>query len=188
MHDPSLETPWNPATPKDHPVGAIDLLPDRLAPEEKRTLYADLGQAVEGLLAGESDWIANTANVAASIYHSLPALNWAGFYFLRGDELVLGPFQGKPACVRIPIGKGVCGTAAEQKRTILVPDVHAFPGHIACDAASRSELVVPLLGDGQLLGVLDLDSPIPNRFDDTDRAGCERLVDILLGAGGTRAG
>lgn len=183
MHDPTLQTPWNPASAKDRPATGTLPVTGFLPSDEKRTLYADLAQAIEGLLAGETDWIANTANVAASIFHSLPALNWAGFYFLRGDELVLGPFQGKPACVRIPVGKGVCGTAAEQLRTILVPDVHDFPGHIACDAASRSELVVPLLRDGRVLGVLDLDSPIPNRFDETDREGCETLVGILLSAG-----
>ncbi len=168
MHDPALVTPWNPA--------------GLSASEDKRALYADLAQAIGGLLAGEADWIANTANFAASIYHSLPSLNWAGFYFLRGEELVLGPFQGKPACVRIALGKGVCGTAAAQRHSILVPDVHDFPGHIACDVASRSELVVPLLRDGQVLGVLDLDSPIPNRFDEADREGCEALVGVLLGA------
>ena len=168
MQDPTLDTPW---TPKNNRT-----------PAEKQALYADLALAVDGLLAGESDWIANTANVAASIYHSLPALNWAGFYFLRGNELVLGPFQGKPACVRIALGKGVCGTAAAERRTILVPDVHDFPGHIACDAASRSELVVPLLRDGEILGVLDLDSPIAARFDAADQEGCEAIVRILLKA------
>ena len=184
MHDPTIQTSWNPASPNDRPSAGDLPMSGLLPPNEKRALYADLAQATEGLLTGETDWIANTANVAASIYHSLPALNWTGFYFLRGDELVLGPFQGKPACVRIPIGKGVCGTAAERRRTILVPDVHDFPGHIACDAASRSELVVPLLREGRLLGVLDLDSPIPNRFDEADQEGCEALVGILLSAGG----
>ena len=184
MHDPTIQTPWTPTRTRDRPATRAAPLADHQSSDEKRMLYADLAQAVEGLLTGETDWIANTANVAASIYHSLPALNWAGFYFMRGDELVLGPFQGKPACVRIRIGKGVCGTAAEQQRTILVPDVHDFPGHIACDAASRSELVVPLLRDGRVLGVLDLDSPIPNRFDEADREGCETLVRILLSAGG----
>jgi L-methionine (R)-S-oxide reductase len=164
MHDPAIAAPWTNTSTTTH----------------KKILYADLAQALEGLLAGESDWIANTANTAASIYYSLPALNWAGFYFLQGDELVLGPFQGKPACVRIALGRGVCGTAAAQLRTIRVADVHAFPGHIACDAASRSELVVPLLHQGQVLGVLDLDSPIPGRFDATDEHGCEGLVRILL--------
>ena len=131
-------------------------------------------------MAGESDATANAANAAAALYHALPALNWAGFYFLRGDELVLGPFQGKPACVRIPIGRGVCGTAARDRRSILVPDVDAFPGHIACDSASRSELVVPLLDGDRLLGVLDMDSPDLGRFDADDQSGCESLVAIVV--------
>jgi L-methionine (R)-S-oxide reductase len=146
----------------------------------KPELYADLASQLEGLMAGETDLIANTANMAAVIYHGLPDLNWAGFYLMRDGELVLGPFQGKPACIRIPVGKGVCGTAAQTLTSQVVPDVHAFPGHIACDAASRSELVVPLLAGGRVLGVLDLDSPHPNRFDDQDREGCEKLVSILL--------
>jgi GAF domain-containing protein len=146
----------------------------------KPELYADLASQLEGIMAGETDLIANTANMAAVIYHGLPDLNWAGFYLMRDGELVLGPFQGKPACIRIPVGKGVCGTAALTLSSQVVPDVHAFPGHIACDAASRSELVVPLLAGGRVLGVLDLDSPQPNRFDDQDREGCEKLVSILL--------
>jgi L-methionine (R)-S-oxide reductase len=116
------------------------------------------------------------------LWHALPHLNWAGFYRLMGDELVLGPFQGKPACVRIRLGKGVCGTAATTRLTQVVPDVHAFPGHIACDPASRSEIVVPLVKDGTLLGVLDLDSPSPARFDEADRAGLEKLAAVLLNA------
>ena len=132
------------------------------------------------MLAGETDVIANLANAAAAIYHTLPSLNWAGFYLARGTELVLGPFQGKPACVRIPFGNGVCGTAAVRRESMLVPDVHAFPGHIACDAASRSELVVPLIRDRTLIGVLDLDSPLPARFDARDQAGCEALVAVIL--------
>ena len=125
--------------------------------------------------------VANAANTAALIYHGLPDLNWAGFYFADGErELMLGPFQGKPACVRIPWGEGVCGTAAARRETILVPEVHEFPGHIACDPASRSELVVPLIEGGRVLGVLDLDSPVPDRFDEADRAGVERLVAIFL--------
>ena len=132
------------------------------------------------LLQGETDPIANAANAAAAIYHGLPDLNWAGFYFLRGRELVLGPFQGKPACVRIPLGKGVCGAAAERLESILVPDVNAFPGHIACDSGSRSELVVPLVKHGELWGVLDLDSPVLERFDQADRAGCESLAAIYM--------
>jgi L-methionine (R)-S-oxide reductase len=146
----------------------------------KPELYADLASQLEGLMAGETDLIANTANMAAVIYHGLPDLNWAGFYLMRDGELVLGPFQGKPACIRIPVGKGVCGAAAQTLTSQVVPDVHAFPGHIACDAASRSELVVPLLAGGRVLGVLDLDSPHPDRFDDQDREGCEKLVSILL--------
>ena len=147
---------------------------------DKQALYGDLVLQVEGLLSGESDPVANMANFAAAIYHSLPNLNWAGFYIARGDELVLGPFQGKPACVRIRLGSGVCGTAAQQFRSVLVEDVDAFPGHIACDAASRSELVVPLIQDGVLLGVLDLDSPSVARFDARDQAGCEALVAVLM--------
>jgi L-methionine (R)-S-oxide reductase len=146
---------------------------------DKQALYGDLISQVEGLLSGESDPIANLANFAAALYHSLPNLNWAGFYLARGEELVLGPFQGKPACVRIRVGSGVCGTAAQQRRSVLVADVDAFPGHIACDAASRSELVVPLIRDGALLGVLDLDSPTMARFDALDQAGCEALVATL---------
>ena len=148
--------------------------------EAKVRLYADLAQELEGLLEDGPTAIANAANTAALIYHGLPELNWAGFYLLNGDELVLGPFQGKPACVRIPVGQGVCGTAVARRQSIVVPDVDAFPGHIACDTASRSELVVPLERDGRILGVLDLDSPLPGRFDETDRAGCERLVAVLL--------
>ena len=132
------------------------------------------------MLAGEADRIANAANMAALIYHGLPDLNWAGFYFRRGAELVLGPFQGKPACVRIAIGRGVCGTAAARGATVLVPDVHDFPGHIACDPVSRSELVVPLIEDGRVSGMLDLDSPLLARFDEADREGCERLVALFL--------
>src|SRR6266851_5022566 len=142
----------------------------------KSELYRDLTAQLAALLAGEADLIANAANTAALIYHALPVLNWAGFYFRNGAELVLGPFQGKPACVRIPIGKGVCGTAAARAATVLVADVHDFPGHIACDPASRSELVVPLLESGRVSGVLDLDSPLPGRFDERDWDGCERLV------------
>ncbi|SCZ04719.1 GAF domain-containing protein [Microvirga guangxiensis] len=148
----------------------------------KRDLYDALAQQLAALLEGEPDAIANAANMSALIYQLLPDLNWAGFYFMRGPELVLGPFQGKVACVRIPVGRGVCGTAVERKTSVVVPDVHAFPGHIACDSASRSELVVPLIKDGRVLGVLDLDSPHPNRFDEEDREGCERLVEIYLKA------
>jgi L-methionine (R)-S-oxide reductase len=148
----------------------------------KQDVYASLAQQLSGLLEGEPDAIANAANMSALLYDLLPGLNWAGFYFMRGSELVLGPFQGKTACVRIAVGRGVCGTAVEKKASMVVPDVHAFPGHIACDSASRSELVVPLIKGGQVLGVLDLDSPSPGRFDEDDRKGCERLVEIYLQA------
>jgi len=146
----------------------------------KAALYREVADQLEALLAGESDLVANTANMAALIYHGLPGLNWAGFYFTKGSEIVLGPFQGKPACVRIRWGEGVCGTAAARGASVVVPDVHEFPGHIACDEASRSELVVPLVAAGGVVGVLDLDSPHRARFDEEDRAGCERLVAILL--------
>jgi L-methionine (R)-S-oxide reductase len=148
---------------------------------QKADLYRDLAAQLKSLIDGEPDRIANAANMAALIYYGLPDLNWAGFYFTKGQELVLGPFQGQPACVRIPWGSGVCGTAAARATTVLVPDVHDFPGHIACDPVSRSELVVPLIEDGRVTGVLDLDSPKLARFDDEDRAGCERLVSIFLG-------
>jgi GAF domain-containing protein len=157
-----------------------DVAPIRQEFASKADLYRDLILQADGLLAGEPDAIANLANAAAIIFHGLPDLNWAGFYLLRGDTLVLGPFQGKPACVRIEIGRGVCGTAAATRTSVLVPDVHEFPGHIACDAASASELVVPMLRDGVLLGVLDLDSPLPARFDSDDQIGCERLVEVIL--------
>jgi GAF domain-containing protein len=139
-----------------------------------------LARELDALLAGETDPIANAANAAAAIHHALPALNWTGFYFLRADHLVLGPFQGRPACVRIPLGQGVCGTAAAERRSIVVPDVAAFPGHIACDTASRSELVVPLFRDDTVIGVLDLDSPELARFDESDRAGCELLARMIV--------
>lgn len=142
----------------------------------KPALYADLAAAARGLTEGEPDPVANMANVAALVWDVLPDLNWAGFYRFDGRELVLGPFQGKPACIRIPLGQGVCGTAAAERRTVCVPDVHAFPGHIACDAASRSEIVVPVVHEHRLVGVLDLDSPILARFDDADAAGLEALV------------
>ena len=145
----------------------------------KAELYHDLHAALDGLTADEPDPIANMANAAALIWQYLPDLNWSGFYRLVEGELVLGPFQGKPACIRIAIGAGVCGAAAATRETQLVEDVHAFPGHIACDAASRSELVVPIVHDGALIGVLDLDSPSPARFDADDAAGCEALVRLL---------
>ena len=148
----------------------------------KAEQYEQLLAQARGLLHGERDRIANADNLSALVYHSLPGFNWVGFYLLDATtgDLLVGPFQGKPACVRIPLGKGVCGTAAAQRRTVVVEDVHAFPGHIACDAASRSELVAPLLAGGRVIGVLDLDSPTPGRFDDQDREGCEKLVSILL--------
>jgi L-methionine (R)-S-oxide reductase len=147
---------------------------------DKDADYAALATELRGLLAGESDTIANMANATSLIYHALPDVNWCGVYLFRDGELIVGPFQGKPACVRIPLGKGVCGTAAAERRTVVVPDVHAFPGHIACDPASRSEIVIPLIKGDALLGVLDLDSPIPNRFDDADRRGLERLAAEML--------
>lgn len=146
----------------------------------KRALYDELAAQLAALLEGESDKIANAANTAAAIYHGLPDLNWAGFYFRHENELVLGPFQGKPACVRIQWGQGVCGTAAARGASVVVPDVHQFPGHIACDPNSRSELVVPLVREGEVIGVLDLDSPLPGRFDAADRAGVEGLAAILI--------
>jgi len=149
--------------------------------DDKRRTYAELAGQAEGLLAGERDAIANAANLAALIFTSLPDLNWAGFYFLRAeDELVLGPFQGRPACVRIARGRGVCGAAVQQRRSLRVDDVQAFPDHIACDAASRSELVVPLMQGHCVIGVLDLDSPVPARFDAEDQAGLERLAALYV--------
>jgi L-methionine (R)-S-oxide reductase len=148
-------------------------------PEYYRELTSQLG----GLLTGERDLVANAANTSALLYQMMPDLNWAGFYFLRAnDELVLGPFQGKVACVRIPKGKGVCGAAVQRRTSVLVEDVHAFPGHIACDSASRSELVVPLIAGGRVLGVIDLDSPSPSRFDADDQAGIEKVAAIFLAA------
>jgi GAF domain-containing protein len=148
----------------------------------KADFYARLCRDLDALFAGERDPVANAANMAALLFHSLPELNWAGFYILRGSELVLGPFQGKPACVRIPVGRGVCGAAVARGASILVPDVHAFPDHIACDSASRSELVVPLRRKGQVIGVLDLFSPRLNRFDEADRTGCEPLAALFTAA------
>ena len=146
----------------------------------KSEQYADLAEQARGLLHGERDRIANAANFSALVFGALPDLNWAGFYFYDGTELVVGPFQGKPACVRIALGKGVCGTAAVVRQTQVVRDVEEFPGHIACDAASRSEIVVPLVQDDTLLGVFDVDSPVPARFDAADRAGMEQLARIFL--------
>jgi GAF domain-containing protein len=148
--------------------------------DNKAEGYQELARMLQALLEGETDLVANAANTAALLFHGLPELNWAGFYLMNGGELVLGPFQGKPACVRIAVGRGVCGTAAATRRTVRVQDVHAFPGHIACDAASNSEIVVPLEREGRLLGVLDLDSPITGRFDAQDQEGLERLAQIFL--------
>jgi len=149
----------------------------------KREHYEDLAQQARGLLAGERDLIANAANFSALVFHSLPGLNWAGFYLYDGTELVVGPFQGKPACIRIALGRGVCGTAAQLRQTQLVRDVNAFDGHIACDAASQSEIVVPLVkADGSLLGVWDVDSPTIARFDEDDRAGMEALCAVFMEA------
>ena len=151
-------------------------------PTDKPRLYEELARQLAALIEGERDLVANSANMAALIYHGLPELNWAGFYWMKGGELVLGPFQGKPACVRIALGKGVCGTAARERRAIVVPDVNQFPGHIACDSASRSEVVVPVIHAGRVLGVLDLDSPRAGRFDDGDARGLEALVQAFLEA------
>ena len=146
----------------------------------KQKLYASLVVQLLSLLKGEHDFIANAANFSALLFNSLPNVNWAGFFFLHGEELVLGPFQGNPACVRIPLGKGVCGVAAQQCETIIVPNVHEFPGHIACDVASNSEIVVPLFDGERILGVLDLDSPTIGRFDDQDAEGLNELVTVFV--------
>jgi L-methionine (R)-S-oxide reductase len=153
---------------------------DAAASSVKREFYNELIGHAEALLDRETDALANAANFAALLYHSLPGINWAGFYFYRGGELVVGPFQGKPACVRIAMGKGVCGTAAQRRAPIVVADVNAFPGHIACDSASRSEIVIPLIEADRLLGVLDLDSPTLARFDQQDQSGLERLAAVFL--------
>ena len=147
---------------------------------DKIFLYKELNAQLAALFADESNGLANAANMCAVLYHGLPRLNWVGFYFLHGEELVLGPFQGKVACVRIAVGRGVCGTAAQRRETLVVPDVDAFPGHIACDAASRSEIVVPLLKHGRVLGVLDLDSPELARFDVEDSDGLKTGCELLL--------
>ena len=154
-----------------------DFKTDPLA--SKTQLYEELARAVEGLTAGEDDGVANMANVAALLWQFLPDVNWTGFYRTVGDTLVLGPFAGKPACLRIPFGQGVCGTAAAAKTTQLVPDVEAFPGHIACDGNTRSEVVVPVLRNGQVVAVIDCDSPLPSRFDEKDAAGLEQVAAIL---------
>jgi L-methionine (R)-S-oxide reductase len=152
----------------------------KLAATSKSELYSRLGTQLRSLLEGERDFIANAANFSSLLYHSLPDVNWAGFYLLKDNELVLGPFQGKPACVRITVGKGVCGTAAEIRETVVVDNVHEFPGHIACDSDSNSEIVVPLIKDGELIGVLDLDSPSLGRFNDEDAKGLNDLAAIFM--------
>ena len=148
----------------------------------KPEVYRELGQQVRGIFEGERDAIANAANLVSLVWHGLEGINWVGFYFLRGSELVLGPFQGKPACVRIAMGNGVCGTAAAKRETVVVGDVDAFPSHIVCDSASRSEIVVPLVREGDLIGVLDMDAPTRGRFDEADRAGLEILANLWLKA------
>jgi L-methionine (R)-S-oxide reductase len=151
----------------------------RIAAADTGTMYRDLASALGGLVSGETDAVANMANAAALIWETLPDLNWAGFYRNLGGELVLGPFQGRPACIRIKFGEGVCGVAAETRQVQRVEDVHAFPGHIACDSASNSEIVVPIVRDGKLIAVLDLDSPKTGRFSEEDEAGCVKLAEIL---------
>lgn len=150
-----------------------------ISADSKPALYAELAAQARALLEGEHDRIANAANLSALVYQALPQLNWAGFYLYDGTELVLGPFQGKPACVRIPVGRGVCGTAVAEGKTQLIDDVHQFEGHIACDGASNAEIVIPLRRGGEIIGVLDIDSPIFNRFDAQDRIGLEETVQIL---------
>jgi GAF domain-containing protein len=151
----------------------------KITAADKPTLYRDLASAVESLIGGEPDPVANMANAAALIFETLPDVNWVGFYRNVGGELVVGPFQGRPACIRIPFGSGVCGAAAATRQVQRIEDVHAFPGHIACDSASNSEIVVPLIRDGELIGVLDIDSPKTSRFTGEDEAGCVRLGQIL---------
>lgn len=151
----------------------------KIVTDDKVLFYKTVNKLLEGLVCYESDWLAQLTNAAALLGHQMDEINWAGFYLLKNGELVLGPFQGKPACTHIAVGKGVCGTAAEQRQTVLVADVHQFPGHIACDSASASEIVVPILKDGNLLGVLDIDSPVMNRFGENDQAGLETFASII---------
>lgn len=168
---------------RTYSIGIAVLAPQpSVDPADVATLHAALLQQARALVDGERDPIANAANLSSLIYHTLPDLNWAGFYFLRGNELVLGPFQGMPACIRIALGRGVCGTAAAERRSILVADVHAFPGHIACDARSRSEVVLPLLDGERVIGVLDLDSPLVGRFTDADREVLEAVAALYVGS------
>jgi GAF domain-containing protein len=151
----------------------------RIAAADTATMYRDLASALEGLVQGETDAVANMANATALIFETLPDVNWVGFYRNIDGELVLGPFQGRPACIRIAFGDGVCGAAAAKKQVQRIDDVHAYPGHIACDSASNSEIVLPLIRDGELVGVLDIDSPNKARFTEEDEAGCRRLAEIL---------
>lgn len=147
---------------------------------DKTEVYKFLSEQTAVLLAEERNYLANAANFAALVFHTLPEINWSGFYFLQNDELILGPFQGKPACVRINLGRGVCGTAAQKRTTLVIENVHEFPGHIACDAASNSEIVVPLIKNNNLIGVFDVDSPLTKRFDRSDRIGLEKSLEIFL--------
>jgi L-methionine (R)-S-oxide reductase len=151
-----------------------------LTSSSKHALYDTILSQLRSLLEGENDFLANAANTAALVYHSLPEVNWVGFYFYKSGQLVVGPFQGKPACTRLSLGKGVCGTAAAEQQTVIVPNVHNFPGHIACDSASASEIVVPLIVGGRLLGVFDIDSPVIGRFDAEDRVALESVVGVLV--------
>jgi len=152
---------------------------DKIENSNKPEFYRLLNMQLDSLLTGETDWLANLANASALLFDQLTEINWAGFYLLKEEQLVLGPFQGKPACVRINIGKGVCGTSAQHRQTVVVSDVHQFPGHIACDANSRSEIVLPLMVSENLYGVLDIDSPIISRFDQEDQTGLEEFVSVL---------
>lgn len=149
-------------------------------PIDKKELYKTLGAQAHALVEDEGDAVANAANLSSLLFYGLPEVNWVGFYFLRGDTLIVGPFQGKPACARIPMGRGVCGTAASERQTQVVADVNAFPGHIFCDTAARSEIVVPLMKHNEVLGVLDLDAPVTDRFDDEDRVGLELIAAIWM--------
>ena len=155
-------------------------VPSTLEDSDSTATYEAVREQLRSLIADQTDFLANISNFAALLFNSLPRLNWTGFYLLRGSDLVLGPFQGKPACSCIAVGNGVCGTAALRRAAVLVPDVHAFPGHIVCDEASQSEIVIPMFKDGHLIGVLDMDSPVLNRFDDLDREQLERLLQQLM--------
>lgn len=160
--------------------GVLNLFIQTDYAEEISEKYAQLANQLDALLSGEKNRVANLSNTSALLNQFFDQINWVGFYLMEDDELVLGPFQGLPACIRIPLGKGVCGTAANKKETIVVPDVNAFPGHIVCDAASQSEIVLPIIKDGKVIGVLDIDSPILNRFSEDDRIGLEKVVEVLV--------